>query len=253
MAKAAAAEKSETTAMVEQHAVPAYIKNSGTARGSESVTSEDIQIPRLEVAQDLSAIVKSGDAKPGDLYNSVTGEVYPDGVNFVPIMFTKQYLVWKDRKAGGGFLGAYATPELAQARIAEAVDAGENSRVLAIVPTPIHYGLVVQEIEEGKFKMVEAAMSMPRSKEKISKRFNSMVQLAEGDRFSRMYSVGSVEASSQGGDYHNLDIRPNGWAPEQVYLAAEKIYEKVIKTGINVNHEGGDEESSGGDRSNGEF
>lgn len=247
---AAVAEKPEasTNAVAEanRHEVPAYIRQ-GAGRGNESVSTEDIQIPRLEVTQDLSPIVKDGDAEAGQLYNSVTGEVYGDTVLFTPIIFMKQFLVWKDRKAGGGFLGAFPTPEAAQARVNEAVDAGDNARFITIVPTPIHYGLLLEPLGDGKHKMVEVAISMPRSKEKISKRFNSMVQLAEGDRFSRVYQIGAVEASSQGGDYYNFDVKPHGWAPEDVYRAAEKIYEKVIKAGggLNVNHEGAQEQEAG--------
>ena len=252
---AAVAEKPEaTTAVAEtsKYEVPAYIRQ-GAGRGNESVSTEDIQIPRLEVTQDLSPIVKDGDAEAGQLYNSVTGEVYGDTVLFTPIIFMKQYLVWKDRKAGGGFLGAFSSPEAAQARVNEAINAGDNARFISIVPTPIHYGLLLEPHGEGKFKMVEVAISMPRSKEKISKRFNSMVQLAEGDRFSRVYQVGAVEASSQAGDYYNFDIKPHGWAPEEVYRAAEKIYEKVVKAGgINVNHEGA-QEQEGSAADNGEF
>ena len=223
--------------------VPAYIRQGQPARGSESVAPEDVQIPRLEVTQDLSPIVKSGDAAAGQLYNSVTGEIYGQSALFVPIIFAKQFLVWKDRKQGGGFMGAYPSPAEAQARVNEAVDDGENARFITIVPTPIHFGLLLRPSGD-KMKMVEMAISMPRSKEKISKRLNSMVQLAECDRFARVYEIGATEASSQGGEYYNFDVRPHGWTPEEVYREAEKIYEKVIKSGgfVNVNHEGGQEQ-----------
>lgn len=230
----------ENAVILPQVEVPDYIRRD-SARGNESVTTEDIQIPRLELVQDLSPILKTNDAAaPGLLYNSVTEEIYGSTVLFVPIVFNKQYLVWKDRKQGGGFMGAFKTPGEAQARVNEAAEQGENPRFISIIPTPIHYGLLLQQLAGGGIRMTEIAISMPRSKEKISKRLNSMVQLGEGDRFSRVYAIGSAAASSQAGDYYNFDIRPHGWTPKDVYLAAENIYNKVTAAGgiVNVSHEG---------------
>src|SRR5574337_276266 len=85
-------------------AMPDYIAKD-SARGNESMAADDIQIPRLEITQDLTPMVKAGDADVGQLYNSVTEELYGQRALFVPVMFIKQYLVWKERKAGGGFRG----------------------------------------------------------------------------------------------------------------------------------------------------
>lgn len=235
MAKAAT--KPEMSVVPQESQVPAYIKK-GPARGNEGVAVEDIQIPRLEIVQDLSPILKTNDeAESGMLYNSVTEEIYGHQVTFVPILFNKQFIVWKDRKQGGGFRGAFKTPQEAQARVNEAVAEGDNPKHLTITPTPIHYGLLL--LDDGR--KIEIVISMPRSKEKVSKRFNSMIQLAEGDRFARSYTVGTADAKSPGGDYYNFAISPQGWTPEDVYRAAEKIYERVAGQMINVAH--GEEES----------
>jgi hypothetical protein len=60
---------------------PDYLK-SGSRRGMEHMHQEDMLIPRLALAQALSPQVTEGDPrrvadlKPGDLFNSVTGQRY---------------------------------------------------------------------------------------------------------------------------------------------------------------------------------
>src|SRR5688572_12124300 len=107
-------DESAAKAVATQNAnLPAYIKQNQQARGSENVDMGDVAIPRIEIVQMLSPCLKKNDAayiegaEAGMLYNSVTRELYGHKVDVIPVYFKKQWLVWKDRKAGGGFGGAY--------------------------------------------------------------------------------------------------------------------------------------------------
>lgn len=219
-------------------------------RGNENVTTDDVQIPRLEVTQDLTPLVKSGDADVGQLYNSVTNEIYGERALFVPVMFIKQYLVWKDRKAGGGFRGAFMTQQEAQDRIQEAVDEGDNPRALSIAETPTHIGLLVTGGTADVPKLMQIAISMPRSKIKISKRLNAMVQMTGGDRFARVYEVSVVPETSQQGTFFNFQFTPKAWTPRAIYEQAAEMYKRVNNgVVINVAHEAagsGEDEMAGG-------
>lgn len=227
-------------AEVADDAVPAWLaKNS--ARGSENVTSDDVSIPRLEIVQSLSPIRKEDpEAKEGMLYNSVTGEIYGTEVMFIPVMFIKQWLVWKDRKKGGGFRGAFSSATGAAARIEDTANDGENPLDFDSVETPSHYGLIYTPDPDGnpdQFDLTEIVISMPRSKFKISRKFNAMVQLTGCDRFAKIYKVAAVEEKNQQNqDYYNLDIKPSKWCPEPVYREAEKLFERVKNTMITINH-----------------
>ena len=107
--------------------VPDYIKQ-GQTRGSENVTTEDLVIPRLEIAQALSPCIDKTDSafiegcEPGMLFNSVTRELYGESVIFVPVLFKPEYLLWRDRKKGGGFGGSYDTKAEALAEIEDLDD-----------------------------------------------------------------------------------------------------------------------------------
>jgi len=210
--------------------VPDYIKQSGQ-RGSENVGMSDLVIPRLEVVQGLSPAVKRGDpghiqgAAPGMLNNSVTRQLYGESVIVVPLHYSVQYLVWRDRKHGGGneggFFGAYPTMEEAKARAAEE---GGEAKGIVVVDTPQHLCLLINPETRAA---EEIMLSMPRTKAKISRQWNTMVRLAGGDRFGRVYKVSTIFEKNAKGDFYNFHIEQVGFPTKELYAHAENLYEKI--------------------------
>lgn len=217
--------KTQEAGMLITDEMPDYL-NQGPARGSEDVGAEDLTIPRLDVIQAISPELKKNDpkyipgAEAGMLFNSVTRELYGEGALVVPVLFKKQWLVWKDRQAGGGFRGAFDTPEEAANRLDELAQQGESGP-FDIVDTAQHLCLIINK-ETGKAS--EIAISMARSKMKVSRQWNSIIRMAGGDRFSRVYLIGSVEDSSDKGDFYNFHISQAGYPSKPLYQAAESLY-----------------------------
>lgn len=202
--------------------LPDYMNKAGD-RGSEAVGAADLIIPRLEVVQALSPALDRGHAayidgaQLGDIYNSVTREIYGSKVCVVPVLFKKEFLVWRDRKLGGGFRGAYPTVEQADEQIAEQ----EKPDEYEALETAQQYVLVIHE--EGYTE--QAVVSMSRTKMKVSRNWNSLIRLKGGDRFSRFYWLGTIdETNANNQKYKNFAVLPGGFAPEQVYKEAESIY-----------------------------
>ena len=220
--------KKKDEVMNTQDNMPDFLKNQ-TGRGSENVDHNDLIIPRLEVVQSLSTVRKKTSseyiegAEEGMLYNSVTRELYGSEVTVVPIIFIKEYLVWRDRKLGGGFGGAHATEEEARARVSEM----DNPDEWEVVLTHQHFCLILRE--DGTKE--EAVVSMSKSKLKVSKKFNSLVRINGGDRFSRRYKLRGVAAeNSQGQEFYNLDVINVGFVDEPTYRYAEEVY-GLLKSG----------------------
>lgn len=215
-----------------QDQVPDYIKKD-EGRGSENVGVDDIVIPRLEVIQALSPQVKDGDpkfneaARPGMLINSVTQQVYGKEVMVIPVYYTKQWLVWKARKdkdgkpLEGGFFGAFNDEISAKERAEE--EGGEEANI-EIIDTPQHLCLLVNR-DSGSID--EIMISMPRTKAKISRNWNSMVRLAGGDRFSRAYRISTQLEKKTQGDYYNFVVAQSGFPAKVLYERAEKLYEQI--------------------------
>lgn len=211
--------------------VPDFLKDKmNDDRGNEGVSTADMTVPRLEICQSLSECRKksSPDFIPGieegHLYNNITRQVYGDSVQIVPVAFKKEFLLWRDLKAGGGFGGAFDTMELAVA----ALGAMEKPDEYEIVDTPQHFVLVIDP-ETGSVS--EAVISMAKSKAKVSRKFNSLIRLNEGPRFSRVYLLKGVsDQNNTGQDYFNVGIDNLGFVTEELYKRAEGLYE-LIKAG----------------------
>lgn len=209
-------------AVAKKDQLPAYIKQDGPGRGSENVTSDDVQIPRISVLQDLSPQIKDNKpeyipgAKPGMIFNVLTGELFPDGLEFVPVFFEKDHLVWKTRKSGGGLVARCDTPQEAQAL-------ADTKEEYEYVESPNHISLLVKDGNSD----CEVSIPMATSKAKVSRRLNSLIRLNQGDRFSRVYKLIAVEDESPSGEYWNFAVENVGWPSEEVYLAGEALYDSI--------------------------
>lgn len=222
--------------------LPDYIRKGGN-RGSEGVGTSDLVIPRLDIVQSLSPYRQKNDPKfitgceEGDLVNSVTLVNYGDEVTIVPVIFRKEYLVWRDRKlaeqlklgaGAGGFFGAYQTLEAADARASEE---GGKAKAITIIDTPQNFCLLVNN-KTGKAE--EIVISMPRSKAKVARKWNSLIRMYEGDRFSRAYRIGTVFEKGQKGDFYNYDVSLVGFPSVEIYKMAEKLYTDVVSGSLKV-------------------
>lgn len=225
-------------------ALPDYLKN-GAGRGNEEVKMSDMVLPRLELVQAQSPIKEvegNEDVREGQLFNSVTQEVYGDLVYFVPVYYRTEHLIWKHQDAGGGFFGSFPTADEARAKFKELIEedpslAGktkEGKDVLEVVDTPVHYGLRITP--EGVIEQI--VISMSKSKAKVSRKWNAMVQITGGDRFGRVYKISSfTDENKQGKKFKNYVVQPAGFPPKAVYEQAEKIYETFRSGEMRVAHE----------------
>lgn len=213
-----------------QDQVPEHLQDKMQgARGSENVTQEDLVIPRLEIVQAISPEVTEGapeylpNAKPGDLINSVSKRIYGRESFVVPVHYVKQWLVWLDRNKGGGFRGAFPSPQEAEDKVKEE---GGKAAGFEAIDTPTHFCLLVDR-ETGAVD--EIVLSMPRTKAKISRQWNSMVKMAGGDRFSRVYRVTTQMEKNAKGQFYNFAIAQSGFPAKVLYDKAEKLYLMIKK------------------------
>ena len=229
--------KTATASKAVAEVAPDYIKQGGN-RGSEEVTRDDLVIPRLEVAQALSPCLKESNPeyipgiKAGHIYNSVTRENYGPAVTVCPVTFQKQWLVWRDRKKGGGFRGAYNTQEEAMSTIA----AQDEPEEWSANDTGQHLVLLVHD--DGRTE--EAIVSMSRTKLKVSRQWNALVRINGGDRFSRTYTLFTTEDSNDQGDFYNFGVQTGSWPALPVYRQAESLYNAVVAGHRTANMDVGD-------------
>lgn len=202
-----------------------------TARGSEEVTTNDMTLPRLSIIQDLSPQRKKQNAEyiegaeEGMIFNTATGELYPTrGVIFVPAYFRPEYVCWKDRNAGGGFGGAFDTEAEAEQWISEQKDSASWD----VNYTHQHFGVMICPGHTAENpKLQDVVISMSRSQLKPSRKFNTQIQQAGGDRFARGYRLSVAQDRSDKGEFFNWAVSPLGFVPKEVFERGEAVYEAV--------------------------
>lgn len=207
---------------------PDFLKD--TARGSEQVTVNELTLPRLAIVQDISPQRKKTEAEyiqgaeEGMFFNTITSELFKAAV-IIPVYMQKEFVIWKDRKKGGGFAGAFDTELLAnQHRMTL-----DNPDDYEVLDTHQHYCLMVKQGSTMENPILEeVVISMSKSQMKVSRNLNTLVQLAGGDRFSRMYTIATVQDENKNGDkFFNWKIQPRGYVSKAMYDRAEKTYEAV--------------------------
>lgn len=204
---------------------PAWLQE-GRA-GSEDVSANEMILPRVDVIQALSPQIKKNDpsyipdAEQGMIFNTVTGQLYGSEVTFVPVLFRKEYTVWKLRKAGGGFCGAHKYEADAQL----AVEQMENPADYEVVESHQHFCIILSDSGPQ-----EAVFSMTKSKLKVSRALNTLIQIAGVDRFAKAYKLSAVEDSGAKGDYWTFKAHPVGYVSQDLYNKGKSLYE-MIKAG----------------------
>jgi len=203
-------------------------------RGNEGVSADDMTIPRISIIQDLSPQHKKSKpeyiegAEPKMMFNTATGELYGNDVMVVPVLFRKEWVIWKSLDVGGGFMGAYHSADEAN----EALSALEDAEDCEVVDTAQHFVLIFDPASPVDNPHVEqAVISMSKSQMKVSRKWNTMITANGGDRWERVYKLEVVDdKNKQGQEYYNFKVSQLGFVTEALFKTAEKMYD-AVRTG----------------------
>jgi hypothetical protein len=150
-------------------------------------------------------------------------------------------VVWQDQDSGGGFHGSFPTLEQAEEKRNQVIQndpglAGTTSKggpIIDVVDTPVHYGLRITP--EGEKEQI--VISMAKTKSKVSRKWNAMIQIAGGDRFGRVYKLSTfTDENKKGQKFKNFVVQPAGFPPKEIYLEAERIYGSFRAGEVSVDH-----------------
>ncbi|MDH3375391.1 MAG: hypothetical protein OEQ39_00270 [Gammaproteobacteria bacterium] len=233
-----------TELAVAQEKMPAFM-DSDSKRGQEGVGVEDLTIPRLQLIQDLSPQRKKNDpqyiegAEEGMMFNSVTKALYGEQVIFIPCFYKKEWVIWKSQSEGGGFLGAFtsqteANREFRDQGLDGQVDKKGNP-IYEINDTGQQFGLIVDPDGHAE----DIVLSLSKTKRKVDRQLNTIIKMAGGDRFSRMYKIRAVQDENAAGqNYYNFGVELLGFvSDEALYRRAEALYEAIASGERDVNRD----------------
>tara|TARA_R100000808_G_scaffold23123_1_gene50910 strand:- start:13543 stop:14214 length:672 start_codon:yes stop_codon:yes gene_type:complete len=208
--------------------VPAHVVK-GTGLGNEEVGKEHLQTPRVKLIQTMSNEVDKNHSEyienlsPGDFLNSVTKENYGTEMYVLNVKFTEDFVVWKKREIGGGLLGNFKS-------LAEATDYLNSNDLDVdqhdIIQTQSH--LLMQKDPSTGELGIPFIMDFASSKLRVSRSWNSQIQTKGGDRFASLWKMKSVQTANKVGQkFMNLTVEFEGWATEEDYVEAKKLYESL--------------------------
>ena len=213
---------------------PAWL-DPDSGRGSEEVTINDLVLPRVDVLQALSPQIKKTDpsyipnSEQGIIFNTVSGELYGTQITFVPVVFRREFILWQSRKSGGGFRGSFQTAEEAE----EERESLDNPNDYEVVETHVNFVLILHP--DGHQE--EAVLSWSKSKRKVSRKLNSLIQMINADRFARAYRLTTIPVSGPKGEYWSFDVAAIGFVTKPIYDMALRSYDAIRRGERTVQHD----------------
>lgn len=219
-------------------------------QGSQDATQADRQTPFLGLIQGLSPQLKRDkdqylpDAKQGDIFNSVTGELFPPvdddgkpaGLLVIPVFFQKVYNVWIDRDDGGGFLGSYRDKECTDPIFVSPMGAEGTDKHTDVIETANWW--VLAQSADGVW--MPAIVSMKSTALKASRKWMTLVTMASNKfatskgpapMFLRTYRLTSVSETNQSGDFYNWKAEDLDFATVPLIKMAAEL-RKLILEGV---------------------
>lgn len=206
--------------------LPSHVANA-TGAGNENVSSADMAIPAIKLLQDLSPEIKKDKAEyvpgaePGKILVTL-GSALHDELILINLYYDHEYALFRKRKFGGGFHGAYPTADAAMAKAKE--EGGGSTEMFEVVETGRHTVLIVNP-ETGELR--PAILNMNSTKLKISRRWNTDLNELGGDRFSSVWKLSVTSQSNSKGDFYNYKVENLGWASEDLYEHAKQFYAQI--------------------------
>lgn len=216
--------------------------------GLEGMGQEDLALPFLKVLSRQDPTLDDLDnAKAGDIYNTVSGEVYSGktGIKVVPCAYQRRFVEWAPRGSGNGAPLNIYTPSDERPRVERGDDnkdyvVGGNGSYLE--ETHQHFVIIVDE--NGSHST--ALIAMKSTQLKKSRKWNSMIAQRTGmgkngpftyPRFSHVYTLKTLQEENSKGSWHGWEISLDGLIDDGgLYGQAKAFADSIAEGDVEVKH-----------------
>ena len=218
--------------------------------GINNMGQDDLALPFLKILSGLDPLLDElEEARRGDLYNTVSGEVYKgkDGIRVVPCAYQRRFIQWAPRGSGSGAPTAIYDTQQECPRVQRSKDDNKDYVVGGdgeyIEETHQHFVLILNE--DGSVE--SALIAMKSTALKKSRKWNSMMssvtmQGKNGPftppRYSQVYLLKTVQEENSKGSWHNWEMSREGPITDAgVYKRAKDFYESIASGDVVVKHQ----------------
>jgi hypothetical protein len=218
--------------------------------GVSNMGQDDLALPFLKILSGLDPLLDELDhAKRGDLYNTVSGQVYKgkDGIRVIPCAYQRRYIQWAPRGSGSGAPTAIYETQQECPKVQRSKDDNKDYVVGGdgeyIEETHQHFVLILNE--DGSVET--ALIAMKSTALKKSRKWNSMMssitmQGKNGPftppRYSQVYLMKTVQEENSKGSWHNWEMTREGPVSDgAVYSRAKDFYNSINSGDVIVKHQ----------------
>lgn len=261
------------TAVGEVAQVPEWMRQDA-GKGTENISSADIEIPRIKLLQAISPEIEAFDeAKVGHFWHSISEESLGDTVKVVILLVDQRFILWKPRHEGGGILaraddGVHWNPpnqkfevqpvkgvktkvtwetkrtvqESGLAEFGSSMPDDPNSQPAATKM----YNLLVAFPERPDLGF--AIVTLQRAAIKVAKKLLGKLKITQAPSYGIVFDMSSVEQEGNEGPYRNYTFRMAGFVQDpEMYKFLKEAHERFKAEGIQIKDiEGAQEDGSAG-------
>lgn len=227
--------------------VPEFLRaEQGNRAGLEDMDQSDVALPRLGLCQDLTPQRKKSNAnfieglECGQFFNTVTGQIYGDKVQFVPLFFFKSRIYFEDINKGGGMLcqslnaktGGKFSPESCETCKFASWDDPEGSK-----DGRPKCGLFFNYV--GLLPNADLiAVSFKSTGLKIARQWNSLIRLTNLPMYAKTYFLDSIEMTKNNNTFSTIKVTPGTFVSPEFYAQAKTYFDALREKKIEVDTTG---------------
>ena len=219
--------------------------------GNENVGQEDLATPFLKIisGQDDDIMNENENAKKGDIYNTVSKEIFKgkDGIRVIPCSYQVRFIQWAPRGNGTGAPVAIYLPNEKRPETQRDENTNQDKVVGAdgdyIEETHQHFVLLLKD--DGAAE--PALITMKSTQRKKSKKWNTLIKSivlpsANGafspPRFSHIYKLTTVPEKNDKGSWHGWEMAKDSMVTDESVYNRAKAFAQSIKAGeVPVKHQ----------------
>lgn len=221
---------------------PSFIPT--TSEGTTHITKDDLQIPRLALAQGLTPEVAEGvdGFVTGVLFNSVSKQIYGKGpIYFYIVRADKpRFIEFYPRESGGGVKDMSVPAGDVRTRFT--TDA--NGKSLKPAATKFYdYFILMEPFTEETGMQQLIALSFKSSGLKMARELNLLIKYRQAPLYAGRYALTSITERNSKGVFAAYYVENAGWVTDEKTLAfLARMYNSLTDKTVIVDREPGEDD-----------
>lgn len=242
--------------------LPAFMR-SDAGMGTDAISREDVETPRLKLMQGLSPELQEyNDLKAGHFFHPSSEMIFDEPFRAVVIYMERQYILWRPREDGGGILaraadGVHWSPSQGEFKVKLDRKDGGHEVTWRLAPTVQQSGLANWgTMNPGDNNsppaatlmfnyllafpdypdLMPAILTFQRTGIRAGRKFNTKLKTVRTPIFGSVYEFSSfVDKNSIGQEFYNINVKGAGLVEDEgQYNMYKAMHQQFSAKGLNI-------------------